>query len=292
MKILVIGDAILDHYLYGKINRQSPEDSSVPIVDVENEDFKLGGCLNVAANLKSLSSNEISISAIVSSELGQHLHSREIETRFSYFLTKPESTLTKIRIVDMDKNRQIVRLDNRKNFDPEIVEEYMVLFNCVNLNDFDCIVVSDYNKGTITKEIMKKLGTFKEPLFVDTKNPYLSLWNHIPNCYIKINEKEWLNSGDQAAQKSKHPIIVTKGEWGAELRNTQDWHDTNVFSTTPIKGENIDITGSGDIFLAALVTNFMKTKNMSSAIKFANRAAGVGVRKFGTAEVYKSEIND
>lgn len=280
MKILVIGDAILDHYVYGRVNRMSPEDPTVPVLDIQSEEYRLGGCLNVAANLKSLSKEDIHVTSIISDRCKKLLDPRGIIHSYCYHLLSLDG-IKKTRVIDVATQKQIVRLDNVEKFEEDFLEEYKFLVNCIEFNEFDCVVVSDYRKGIVNGFVARKLGTFKGTVFVDTKNPNLPMWNSVPNCFIKMNDSEW----DKAVQQSHHPVIVTLGKRGAELRNTQDWHETVQFMVT-IKEEKVDVTGAGDCFLAGLVSNYLETKDISKAIIFANMVAGKSVLQQGTVEVY------
>jgi D-beta-D-heptose 7-phosphate kinase/D-beta-D-heptose 1-phosphate adenosyltransferase len=142
---------------------------------------------------------------------------------------------------------------------------------------YDAIVISDYNKGTVTYELIEELvKEVNVPIFVDTKKTDLA---RLSGCYVKINALE--KSRATSLPDSKH-LIVTHGSDGAE------W-DGWVYAAE-IVGDVTDVCGAGDTFLAALVYQFLDTDYMPDAIKFANKAAGVTVQHVGVYAPRPEEI--
>lgn len=282
-KYLVIGDSILDHYLYGRCNRMSPEDSTIPILDIDSEEYRLGGCLNVSVNLKSLSGEDVFVTSIISNKCKKLLDSRKINHQYSYHLVEVEG-IKKTRIININDGKQVVRLDNIQKFNKEFIEEYQFLLKCIDFDDFDCIVVSDYQKGIVDDFVVRKLETFEKPVFVDTKNPNLAIWNNVSNCIIKINSNEF----DAKHCWPTRPLIITKSEKGCTLeipiKTRQDKVVIRDFPTIAITDG--DVTGAGDVFLAGLASEYMRTKDLPKAIEYANKAATRSVQQKGTVEVY------
>ena len=165
MKILIIGDAMIDHYVYGVVNRQSPENLNIPIVDYVQEEYRLGGALNVAANLRSLSKkqNEVYVSSIISNFTANLLNGAgmfydEIVLLQTMQIDKPhERELIKTRIIKSDDFTQLIRIDNRETFSESDLQRYRNKCFYHNFIGFDAIVVSDYNKGTIDDSLIAKL---------------------------------------------------------------------------------------------------------------------------------------
>lgn len=290
MKILVIGDAILDKYIWGAIRRQSPEDASVPIVDFVDQEFRLGGCLNVAANIKSLSKrgNEIFVSSIMSEYTANLLKEKKISYDEIVLKTKEEKKphereLIKERIVNSQTAKQIIRIDNREKFSEADLQRYKNKCYYYNFVEFDAIVVSDYNKGLIDNAMIKRLEKVECPVFVDTKKKDLSLWKNIKNCYVKINSKEYANSINSATLNN---LIVTEGDKGCSYYKLG--HLDSFYKTD--KTEAADVVGAGDVFLAGFTVRFLESSDIPDAMKFANKAATLSVGKFGTVEVTRNEI--
>jgi bifunctional ADP-heptose synthase (sugar kinase/adenylyltransferase) len=285
-KILVIGDAILDRYVYGTVNRQSPEDASVPVLDLESEEYRLGGCLNVAANLKSLDPrNDVHLSSVFSRFTGRMLFERSIQADSSCMflgtrtgdLEPSKFELIKTRVVDKQTGKQLVRIDNRLKYDDRDVSVYNC---CIGLlNSFDAVVISDYSKGLVGPKVIEALSEYKGLVFVDTKNKDLSPWK---NCIVKINDEEFEKSEGWADNQN---FVVTQGAKGAFIPNP------GIFVEPEESVEGADVVGAGDVFLAGLVTNYLETKNLLDAVKFANKVAGVSVKKQGTSEVRKKKYS-
>lgn len=283
MKILVIGDAILDHYLYGHVNRMSPEDVSVPILDILKEEYRLGGCLNTAANIKSLSSeNEVFVSSIIHPMCSEMLKKRGINYSLCVY---SEDGMKKIRVINTQSGKQIIRIDNKKIFDFGMLETYNQRIEKINFDDFDYIVVSDYVKGVVGVSLILKLEEFKGVIFVDTKDPFFPMkWSsnlcEQDRLVFKVNYGEW--SAAKWVKDQRYTVVVTDGERGAYLWNGRDFIST--WPTTTVK--NAEVTGAGDVFLAGLVVGYIKgEQKLHNGIKFAIKVATESVRYKGTTEV-------
>lgn len=276
-KILVIGDAILDIYVYGSVNRVSPEDPTISILDYKNSDYRLGGCLNVAANLKSLdSSNEIYALSIIEKRCNNLLSLKDI-CNLS-FVRSEEDCIVKTRFVDEQRKKQLMRLDNRLKFEDIHIEEISDFLKYVNFSNLDVIIVSDYQKGIVNSVLLDKLKN-NDPntaVFVDTKNPDLSVWNEINNCVIKVNHIEY----SKRKKNTIHPLVVTTGSKGAML--IENGKET-AFPTKSVKDP--EVTGAGDVFICGLTIKYLATNDLQKSIKYANLVARKSVKSFGTTEV-------
>jgi D-beta-D-heptose 7-phosphate kinase/D-beta-D-heptose 1-phosphate adenosyltransferase len=241
-RILLIGDDCHDIYTYGYVNRISPE-APVPVFEPHYTIHKDGMAGNVRKNLEALGCTV------------NFLHGKSSE---------------KNRLIDARTKQQLLRMDKDVASDP-------ITFETAIPPVYDAIVISDYNKGTVTYELIEEL--VKEvtvPIFVDTKKTDLA---RLSGCYVKINALE--KSRATSLPDSKH-LIVTHGSHGAE------W-DGWVYAAE-IVGDVTDVCGAGDTFLAALVYQFLDTDYMPDAIKFANKAAGVTVQHVGVYAPRPEEI--
>jgi D-beta-D-heptose 7-phosphate kinase/D-beta-D-heptose 1-phosphate adenosyltransferase len=174
---------------------------------------------------------------------------------------------TKTRLIDLKSKQQIVRIDDDKISTPVNVD-------ISNLNCYDAIVISDYNKGTVDSNTIKTVvDNAVVPIFIDTKKTDLSV---VGSAWVKINSVE-----SEKLKISCNNIIVTLGGEGAEYKN-------KIYPAPSV--EVSDVCGAGDTFLAALVVEFLKSKNIESAIKFANRAAAVTVQHIGVYAPTLKEI--
>ena len=242
-KILLIGDNCKDVYQYGTVDRISPE-APVPVfVPVRIEEHE-GMAGNVAKNLEAL---------------GCHVNFLYMETSI------------KTRLIDMRSKQQIVRIDNDIKSDP-------LTFETAIPNVYDAIVISDYDKGTVTYSLIEELRKeFSGPIFVDTKKQDLKRFN---GCFVKINELEYNRRTSLNDQ-----LIVTLGEYGAIYKQGQ----AEVHQDAP-KVEVSDVCGAGDTFLSALTYKYLETTNMNDAVAFAMRAASITVQHVGVYAPRLEEI--
>jgi len=232
LKVLVIGDACIDEYLYGSILRVNPE-AAAPLLTFSKSEERLGMAYNVASNLKSF---------------GVTTHIRV-----------PAKMSKKTRYIDLRTQDHLLRVDNDIRSEPYVVEAAY---------DYDAIVISDYNKGFVTNEVIDQIrAVFKGPMYMDTKKTALAGFG---NVYIKINERELYEA---TSLPPKHMLIVTYGDKGAEyLSKLHRAPHTEV----------VDVCGAGDVFLAAMVAKHLETNDMDTAIQFANEKAAKSCTYMGT----------
>ncbi len=241
-KILLIGDDCHDIYTYGYVNRISPE-APVPVFEPHYTIHKDGMAGNVCKNLEALGCTV------------NFLHGASSE---------------KNRLIDARTKQQLLRMDKDAKCDP-------ITFETAIPPGYDAIVISDYNKGTVTYELIEEL--VKEvtvPIFVDTKKTDLA---RLAGCYVKINALE--KSRATSLPDSDH-LIVTHGGDGAVWNG---W----VYSAE-IVGDVTDVCGAGDTFLAALAYKFLETNDIRDAVKFANKAASITVQHVGVYAPRLEEI--
>jgi D-glycero-beta-D-manno-heptose-7-phosphate kinase len=245
-KILLIGDYCVDEYQYGFVDRLSPE-APVPIFKLDVKTVKQGMVGNVRTNLSTLGCHVTLLNGKIS---------------------------RKTRFIDRKSNQQIVRVDEDIISDP-------LKFSDIPSLDYDAIVISDYNKGFISYELIEELPKhFKGPLFIDTKKQDLS---RMCGYYVKINELEY-----NQRWSINDKVIVTLGSKGAMYKTGRDPKHETYFDAESV--EVVDVTGAGDTFLAALTYQLLKTKNIVEAIKFAIKASTVTVQHFGVYSPTLEEI--
>lgn len=244
-KVLLIGDNCIDEYQFGTVDRISPE-APVPVFKLVDRASKPGMAGNVRENLHSLGVNVLFVSS-----------DKSIKTR----------------LIDIKSKQHIVRIDNDALLSNPL--EYDALDPL--LLQVDAIVISDYNKGLVSYELVEKLRQeYQGPIFIDTKKTDLKRFK---GCYVKINESEY-----NASTSINDWLIVTQGNKGAMLKH----YDSEKHYET-INAEVVDVTGCGDTFLSALVYKFIETNDIDSAIIFANKAASVTVQHMG---VYAPTIKE
>ncbi len=252
LKILIIGDSCTDVYNYGTCDRISPE-APVPVLRTTFREEKPGMALNVQKNLEALGHETM-------------------------ILTNREK-ITKERFVDSRTMQHLLRVDNGEQ--TSLMPMDSKLLNTINKSGFeyDCVVISDYDKGFICnencKDIIDSLRKENLVVFVDSKKTDLSCYEE---CILKLNESEF-------SKIEKSPIntevIVTLGSEGAK------WRD-KVFPTESVNV--FDVCGAGDTFMAAFVTAYMSTFSFPESIEFANKCAGISVKKFGNHAVSLEDL--
>ena len=238
--ILLIGDDCKDIYQYGTIDRLSPE-APVPVFVPTRTEERDGMAGNVANNLEAL---------------GCHVNYLHGETS------------VKTRIIDARSKQQIVRIDNDVQSQPL---EFMTAIPAV----YDAVVVSDYNKGTVSYELIEELIALSIPIFIDTKKTDLE---RMQGAWVKINDLEYSKIVSECSG-----LIVTHGANGASVIH----HD--ITCPAP-RVEVTDVTGAGDTFLSALVVEYLNTVNIQKAVEFAIQASAVTVQHIGVYAPTLEEI--
>jgi D-glycero-beta-D-manno-heptose-7-phosphate kinase len=242
-KILLLGDSCYDYYHYGEVNRISPE-APIPIFDHQYTRKKLGMMSNVLENFRSLGIEP------------------DYQTRFFE---------NKNRYIDIKTKQQLLRVD-QKIADNGIE---CVILQAIKYDEYDAIVISDYNKGFINYEhICEIRRRFDGPVFIDTKKKDLG---KIGDCIVKINQYEYKNL---VSYPNPENLIVTLGS------ENVTWGNRLYF---PPKVEAHDVCGAGDTFLASLVFEFLRKNDMEEAILFAMKAAAITVQKIG---VYAPKLEE
>jgi D-beta-D-heptose 7-phosphate kinase / D-beta-D-heptose 1-phosphate adenosyltransferase len=303
--ILVIGDLMIDHYLWGSTNRISPE-APVQVVEVEKETTVLGGAGNVVNNLISLGAEVMVISVvgedIVSAELIKMLE--DINVRHNLLYDKNRKTTKKSRIIA--SAQQIIRYDQESKKD--ISNESITLISNMLLNiieQFDIVLVSDYGKGVITNSLMSKIifraSQTDTKVLVDPKgydySKYIGSYLLTPNkkeaehaTKINIIDDASLKNALTSLQSTANLVVpmITLSEDGIAILD----ENNEVIIKPTVAREVYDVTGAGDTVLASLGYCLAKGENIVDAMEFANLAAGVVVGKIGSATATLEEIEE
>jgi len=296
LKIAVVGDLILDKYLFGKVERISPE-APVPVFEIEREEYRAGGGANVALNLKTLGVGEVYLLGRVGRDpegevLKKLLQKEGIKT---FFLNSEEvPTTRKTRIVA--KSQQLLRIDREKR-EPLEERETETLFGFLKEIEPDAVIVSDYAKGVVTKYLGNLLREKLDvPTFVDPRpqnfETYKGLFCITPNLkefYDIAQRLGVFGSYLETAQRVRNDLeldtlVITLSEKGIALVR----EDIKHFPATA--KEVYDVTGAGDTVIASLTASYLVSKSWETACQFANLCAGIAVSKLGTAPVYAEEV--
>lgn len=297
VKVLVVGDVMLDRYFIGDSQRISPE-APVPVVKINQTDDKVGGAANVARNIAHLD-GQVGLLGIVGqdengarlTELLKHenIHSELVEQN-----AKP--TITKLRVVS--RHQQVVRLDFEETFNLQQATELQAKFEAV-LADYQAVIFSDYNKGSLA-HISKMIQTAKQAgkiILVDPKQSDLTLYRGA--TVITPNLGEFKLAGGDATDETSiadsarrlianagiDSILLTRSEQGMSAI------DANEKIDMPAQVLEVsDVTGAGDTVIATLAVMLTAGLSLADAAKMANFAAGIVVAKLGAATVKPEEL--
>ena len=254
MKILVIGDSCTDIFIYGEIDRICPE-APVPVFKPIRETKNDGMAKNVKCNLEALGC-DVDI------------------------ITNPND-IKKIRYVDEHTNAMLLRVDEN-DFTDRIESVYIdtVKNDYFNVNskyyNFDALIISDYCKGFLTEEDISTLIKNNKNVFLDSKR-ILGDWMYDVD-FVKVNEKEFEMSKSKIDyEKIKDKLIVTKGSEGCQYLD-------EIYPVSEVESVK-DYSGAGDTFFAGFVYDYLKSKDIKSAINYAQECATIVVQKHGVATI-------
>jgi D-beta-D-heptose 7-phosphate kinase/D-beta-D-heptose 1-phosphate adenosyltransferase len=304
-KIVVLGDVMLDEFVWGEVTRISPE-APVPVVDIRRQSVHLGGAANVLANIVALGANACVVGVVGNDAAGERLRARLKETGASpttdYLVVdndRPSTTKTRI----IAHNQLVVRADREQRTPVNgQTEKRLLEFLAHALEDADAFVVSDYDKGVVTRRILGEIlpsAYARVPVLIDPKIRNLSYYQ--PASLITPNHHEALkmtnlesDSDDglhQAAQAIREKlgcdaVLITRGDRGIMLL---EGDNDPVFVETAAR-EVYDVTGAGDTVIATLAAAMAAGATMLEAANLANHAAGIVVGKVGTATASAEEL--
>ncbi len=303
VKVFVIGDLIMDHFLWGKVRRISPE-APVPVVEVTCEDLMLGGAANVAHNISRLRGG-VSITGVIGRDddgkkFLRALKKKSIEAA-GIVVDPARPTTTKTRIIA--HNQQIVRYDReKKDGIKAAVTREVLSYIRKAVAKADVVVVSDYAKGLISEALMQKIVTLcakkKKPLVVDPKVEHLDYYRGAdivtPNnleagtgAGMEITDAKTLKAVGKLLKDRlcSRALLITRGEHGMSLfENNGETHIPTVAK------EVYDVSGAGDTVVGVLALALAAGADFQEAAVLANFAAGVVVGKLGTATLTAPEL--
>ena len=304
--ILVVGDTMVDRFVWGKVSRISPE-APVPVVEVTKETQTLGGAGNVANNITSLGAKAYIITVIGDDLDGlcmkEMLKNKSINTDF-VIVDKQRPTTLKTRIVA--SNQQVVRVDKEVKGFFSGKTEVSILNNIDEvIKKVDGVIISDYAKGIVTDKVLKKIITLakkkKIPVTVDPKVENFKKYKHItcmtPNTKEAIEgmnaQHQGIKTDEDIARLGKkilkllqsQSVLITIREKGMTII------EKNKITHIPTRAKEVyDVTGAGDTVIATMTLALAAKWKLVEAAEIANFAAGIVVGKVGTATVTVDEI--
>ncbi|PIV39271.1 MAG: D-glycero-beta-D-manno-heptose-7-phosphate kinase [Candidatus Omnitrophica bacterium CG02_land_8_20_14_3_00__42_8] len=303
-KILVIGDLILDEFVWGDVSRISPE-APVPVVWVKSESFMSGGAANVANNITSLGARAYIAGVVGNDERGGILKEGLEEKGINIdgvIADDSRPTTLKTRVVA--HHQQVVRIDREKveGISAGILDKIIFYIKDI-IDEMDAIVIEDYGKGVISARLLKKILTIakkkKKIITVDPKEEHFSYYNGVtaitPNHHeaaqavgMKIKDNESiLKIGRVLLKKLKcEGVLVTLGENGMQL-----FQKSGAITHIPTVAQEVyDVSGAGDTVISVFTLALALGINMKDAAYISNIAAGIVVGKVGIAVITQEEL--
>ncbi|MBU1862129.1 MAG: D-glycero-beta-D-manno-heptose-7-phosphate kinase [Candidatus Omnitrophica bacterium] len=307
VKLLIIGDFILDQYIFGKVSRISPE-APVPVVDVDvrRETYVPGGALNVGNNIKELGATVFPCGAI-----GRDLYGRMFLKRVKsegidssgIIIDNERPTTLKTRVIA--HSQQVVRIDRESREDISHNERRKVIDFCrKKVKDVDGIIIEDYGKGVISPELLKEISIlakrYNKFIAVDPKEKHFQYYKNVtiitPNkkeayCAVGVSlEDKQVTIEDVGKRILKkigcQAVLITLGEEGMAL-----FEGKGKISKIPTAAQEVfDVSGAGDTVIAVLSLALGAGANFQDAALIANCAAGIVVGKVGAAAITKEEL--
>jgi rfaE bifunctional protein kinase chain/domain len=303
-RVMVLGDVMLDEFLWGRVVRISPE-APVPVVEVTSQSFHLGGAGNVASNVRSLGGVAVLAGVVGRDAAGDKVREAAADAGIDERLVVADSgrpTTVKTRIIA--HHQQVVRADREQADDvPDELEAQLVDRVRAGLPGCRALVLSDYQKGVITPRVVRASLALarkrKVPVLVDPKVPHVALYRGAAVVTPNLREAEEASGMtirrpadlDSAARRllermQCEAVVITRGEQGLSVypRRGRPSH------IKAAAREVFDVTGAGDTVIAALALALAAGAALGEAAALANYAAGVVVGKLGTATAVPAEV--
>lgn len=306
-KVMIIGDLMLDHYLIGGVERISPE-APVPVVQVENESYLLGGAGNVARNIADLGGKPLLIGAVGTDRNGEVLEHLCDQAGLSTRLIQDNDRPTTVKTRIIAHNQQVVRVDQER-VGPLSPVEMETLFGILEetLPDYPVIILSDYGKGFISREFMDRFmpmvqGCATPPLvLVDPKTVNYDLYKGVdlltPNtkeasegANLPVSDRDSIIKAGRAIFKRLGcgNLLITLGPDGMALFEGQE----SIRHIPTFARKVFDVTGAGDTVIATTGLALAAGMDLLTACTLANYAAGVVVAQVGAATATPDDLRE
>ncbi|MBS3132452.1 D-glycero-beta-D-manno-heptose-7-phosphate kinase [Candidatus Woesearchaeota archaeon] len=304
-KIMVLGDIMLDKFIWGEVNRISPE-APVQVVAVTKENFVPGGAANVSNNIASLGAGAVMTGIVgndnAKDELVMELEKKKVDVS-GMFVDRERPTIQKVRVIG--RSQQLLRFDyEKKGYLDAHIEDQIFAFIESRIDEIDAVIVSDYAKGTVTKGLMENLielcNSKGKIIVIDPKPQHRDFYrgatlitpNHteahqMANFFEENNNNEEIEGmGKKLMEYLGSNVLITRGEKGMSLFEKNG----KVTHIPTFAKEVYDIVGAGDTSVATLTLALAAGASFREAAMIANYAAGIVVAKIGTATASIDEL--
>lgn len=304
VRVLVVGDVMLDRYYWGSVERISPE-APVPVVKLQKHSLVVGGAANVAANIAGLGAETILVGIIGNDEESKFFNPLLKQLNISaenLIKVKDRPTTIKTRVVA--HNQHVVRIDQETNEYLDEKQSEKVWRQIEKLFDkTDVLIISDYAKGLLTNNLLSRLITkgveLNKKVLVDPKGKqyekYSGAFLLTPNrfeaanaCNLSIDDENVIDKAGKMLLKNSdiESVLITQGEHGMTLfRNNH-----KPFHLDASARKVYDVTGAGDTVIAALGVTLGSGENLETAAEIANVSAGIVVEEVGTTTITVTKL--
>ena len=305
-RIMVIGDLMVDEYIWGNVSRISPE-APVPVVSVTSESLRLGGAGNVVNNIHTLGGKVLLTGVVGNDDMGRKVtHDlRKMGLDTKGIIVEPERVTTvKTRIIA--QHQQVVRYDREitRPIQPENIQKILSLLEA-GIHELDAVLVSDYGKGVICEPLMERVRSLTQGagkiLAVDPKVKNFPFFREVsiitPNHFEAaeaagrwiLSEEDLLAVGRTLLMRLQaKSVLITRGEKGMTL-----FQDNGEVTHIPTMAKEVyDVTGAGDTVISVLTLAMASGATARQAAILSNIAAGIVVGEVGTATIRTSELDD
>ncbi|RZA32640.1 MAG: D-glycero-beta-D-manno-heptose-7-phosphate kinase [Lysobacteraceae bacterium] len=297
VRLLVVGDVMLDRYWFGEVSRISPE-APVPVVRIERREERLGGAANVARNAAALGAHTGLLGITGQDEAGEEVEKLLREASIHSYMKRDEAISTIIKLRVIGRQQQMVRIDFEEAPTETVLVEKLGQFRAL-LPQYDVVILSDYNKGALVNvaEMVKEARAAGKIVLVDPKGddftPYRGATILTPNRSElqrvvggwKTEEQLTAKAQNLRAELGLTALLVTRSEEGMSL-----YSENEVLHVHADAREVFDVSGAGDTVIATLAAMLGTGAALDEALATANRAGGIVVGKLGTATVTREEL--
>jgi len=300
-RVLVVGDAMLDRYWFGAVERISPE-APVPVVRVSREEERLGGAANVALNVKTLGARATLLTVVGTDEPARSLRRLLEREGVATLLGEDPQLYTIVKLRVIGRSQQLIRIDFENQPDHEVLAGMLGDYERA-LESHDAVLFSDYGKGGLTHipRMIELARLHGKPVLVDPKGTdyarYAGATVVTPNraelaqVIGAWNSEAQLHERVDALRQAHRlgALLLTRSEDGMSLFDGNPQDDGHV--RVPAEAREVfDVTGAGDTVIATLAALLAAGMALRDAMPLANRAGGIVVGKFGTANVSFEEL--
>lgn len=296
-KVLVVGDAMLDRYWYGAVERISPE-APVPVVRINKKENRFGGAANVAYNAAALGAPTTLLSVVGDDPAGRELERLLHQTGIATELTRDARLETTVKLRVIGRAQQLIRLDFESSPEHDVLAAQTDAFNRL-VTDHEVVLFSDYAKGGLKhiSEMIASAKTAGKPILIDPKGsnydhykgataitPNRSELEQVVGVWSDENELR-IKAHNLRERLQIDTLVLTRSEEGMSLYDAEG--ETQVKAQAH---EVFDVTGAGDTVIATLAVLVASGMSVRQAMPHANRAGGIVVGKFGTGTVSYQEL--